>query len=58
MRKFDANGDGVISMEEFYNKNYLLYEVNSIKPFYKKNIWNIAYDKTDDYIYMFVATIK
>jgi len=45
-------------MEEYYNKNYMLYEVNSIKSFYNKNIWNIVYDKTEDYIYMFVATIR
>ena len=45
-------------MEDYYNKQYKAYEVQTSDNFVNSKIWNIDYDRCKDLIYVFVATVK
>ena len=45
-------------LENYYDKNYINYEVNHIDDYLHNQVWNVYYDQKYDLTYIFLAKIK
>lgn len=45
-------------LENFYEQNYEIYEVNKIKDYVHERVWAIHFDQIYDRAYIFLARIK
>lgn len=45
-------------MEEYYNKNYMEYEIFANSDFSHKKVWNVHHDDNFDLVYVFLGKIK
>lgn len=45
-------------IENYYETNFEVYEVNKIKNYAHESVWSVHFDKIYDRVYIFVAKIK
>ena len=45
-------------MEEYYDKNYMNYEVFTDENIFQEKVWKIYYDDVFDLVYCFWAKIR
>ena len=44
-------------MEGYYDKNYKNYSVSTNDNIMDEKVWNLFYDDTNDYVYVFLAKV-